>query len=232
MDSGICGTLGAIQNQATSLLGLALRKIIQLQRLAQLLVTSGVGIPLPNINGLLALSQIGPATYNQLRAACPLLGLPPLNTQSLDELISAVRSAYQQLQNDLMIHPFASLAGLDDQLNEVLNKVEGEIFKAIGPGISMLQCLNALCNSGAAISATAKNAVNTFQQTTSASNYATVLNGSMKAQVGQYQTIGKGLSSLLDVPTTTSPTTPSLSSVKTPFSQDPAYAPVAVRPGG
>lgn len=137
-------------NQVTGTINSFMKKRIQLQRIAQLLFNAGLGVPLPNINQLLPISQITPQFYNQLKASCPMLPLPSTAALGLNDLKKQVDDAYAFLQQYLQYHPFQQMGQLQDQLNDLLGAVNS-LFGSVGGASSILGCLNGICTAGSQI---------------------------------------------------------------------------------
>lgn len=200
----ICGSIDAIQNLGANIIGLFLKKRIQLQRLAKLISDAAFDVPIPNIGSLLKLSEIGQATYNQLRASCPQLGLPPAS-KGLGQLQNAVRDGYQGLINQMRDHPAQALKGLEDELGNLLGQAEAQLFKAIGPGMNFAKCLSALCHTGETLAAAAENFPNEvaaqFQSLKdNVSNYGKLLDQSQQNLLNRVQAAQTGLTQLIDIP--------------------------------
>lgn len=204
MPASICGPIDAIQNYGATIIGLFLKKRIQLQRLAKLLTDSAISIPIPNLNALMKLSDITAATYNQLRGSCPQLGLPPAS-KGLGQLQNAVRGGYSQILNDLRDHPAQALQSLDDELGKLLGEAESQLFKVIGPGMSFAKCLSALCHTGEQLAASASDfpaaVSSTFQQLKDDNKfYGSLLDDTQKALAARVTAVQAGIAALIDLP--------------------------------
>jgi len=198
-----CTTLDATSTDVTGTLNKFMKKKIQLQRLSQLLYTAGLQAPLPNVTSLLPLSLINFNFYNQLKYACPALGLTDMSSSSLADLQNMVRSSYEALAEGLNGHPFKQMSGIQDQLNDILGAVNSILAQT--DEMNMFACLQSACQGYSRLGVYS----DTFQQTTLDSfqkmytelgpNYGRVLNDTQQSAVNQVDETQSTITGLLSL---------------------------------
>jgi len=142
-----CEFIDAVAAKAYDGVNLLNKKFQQLQRLASLIEQAGdVGGFLPDISGLIPVTDIDLSAYTNLAAACPGLNLPAFSSGNLAELQAEVLAAYGRMVSDIVNHPYLRM----DSLQEEMTKVQAEINDALGVGLQWLECLQAACNLGEA----------------------------------------------------------------------------------
>lgn len=120
-----CGALEQLQGLQVRAINALFARFAALQRLAQILADVGdvsgfLNALLNSVGRLVPLGLVDVTAYNQLRAACPFLGLPAITTDGLDQLITDLAIAYADLLRQIDLHPFARLDGLQSRLNSAL----------------------------------------------------------------------------------------------------------------
>lgn len=140
----LCATLEALQAGATDQLTKLLGRFGALKRLADLLYDAGLDVPIPDPSQLIPVDLIDLDKYNQMASLCPGL-LPPVNGNVLNDLRSAVQSAYLQLMQLVDVHPFTKLGLLQSQVDGLIDEAEAAFAKRIGPGIRAIDCAMAIC---------------------------------------------------------------------------------------
>lgn len=145
VSSGVsaCGIADALAYFQYDIIRRLNRKFEMLRRLAQILEDLGnLSELIPNINALIPVLAIDLSAYNQLAAACPMLGLPSPGEASLNDLRSKVIAAYGNLAKNLLNHPWTRMGKLQSELIKFQNKISAPLAQ----GQSYLQCLQAACN--------------------------------------------------------------------------------------
>ena len=143
----ICALLQALQAYLLSIVSKYLKKLALLQRLASMIEQAGDLIHLPDLANLIPVGLLDASNYNQIRCACPFLGLPALDAEqaALVDLQTLVQKGYQELDSFFANHPYARLTQLQDQLDQLLAEIEQAALNAISPGMDVLACLDAIC---------------------------------------------------------------------------------------
>jgi hypothetical protein len=149
--NNVCNTLGALQNAGTRALQKALGKAAIMSRLAGLIERAGALSPIPNIPGLIPLKDLSAQNYEDLRRACPFLGLAPFSGGGLDELKRKVDEAYAQLTNELANHPWSRFDGLQGPLDNAVNQASSYANQALGTLAGLARCVEGLCAAGGAL---------------------------------------------------------------------------------
>lgn len=128
------------------------RKFAAMRSLAQLLEQLGdLGDLVPNIGRLIPVVQIDLQTYENLVAQCPWLNLPPATTGDLNQLQAMVTGAYANFFNKLLRHPWNRMGQLQDQLDDFIGSLQGDINSAVTQTGDFLRCLQAVCAAGKAV---------------------------------------------------------------------------------
>ena len=127
------------------------RKFTALRRLAALLEQLGeLSDLVPNIGRLIPVVQIDLALYENLVANCPWLNLPPATTGDLNQLQAMVTGAYANFVNKLLRHPWNRMGQLQDQLDDFLGQIQGDVNSAMTQVADFLRCLQTVCAAGKA----------------------------------------------------------------------------------
>jgi len=101
---------------------------------------------IPQIGSLIPLATIDLDAYNQIRAACPFLNLPPADPSgdantAVASLRAQIALAYAQFTGKLLNHPWNRMGKLQDEMNDFYSKIQA----GAAPITSFLQCLQAAC---------------------------------------------------------------------------------------
>jgi hypothetical protein len=127
------------------------RKFAALRSLASLLEQLGdVSVLIPNIGRLIPVVNIDLALYENLVANCPYLNLPPATTGDLNQLQAMVTGAYANFFNKLLRHPWNRMGQLQDQLDNFLGQIQGDVNSAMTQSLDFLRCLQTVCAAGKA----------------------------------------------------------------------------------
>jgi hypothetical protein len=187
----LCATLQALQAYLVGLISQYLRKLTLLQRLASIIEQAGDDIVLPDIAALANLIPLGlldAFNYNQIRCACPFLGLPALTAEQaeLADLKNLVAQGYQALDQLFASHPYARLNQLQDELDSILAQIEQSALSAISPGMDVLACLEAICNALDQLqiysTSFVNNTVGEFNTISNPNSTSSVLSGAQQAK--------------------------------------------------
>lgn len=127
------------------------RKFTALRRLAALLEQLGeLSDLVPNIGRLIPVVQIDLELYERLVANCPWLNLPPVTTGDLNQLQAMLTGAYANFFNKLLRHPWNRMGELQNQLDDFLGQIQGDVNSAMTQAADFLRCLQTVCASGKA----------------------------------------------------------------------------------
>lgn len=142
----ICSLADVMQSAITQVLDFFFQKLQQLKRLTAMLEQLGFSIQLPELEKLLALSQITIEVYEQLQKSCPQLNLPPV-PGNIDKIREQVSKAYGALAGGLQLHPWAQMGGLQSIVDMYAGQANQELGKLMGnsSGGNIMACLTALC---------------------------------------------------------------------------------------
>lgn len=146
----ICNLADALQTAVAQVLNFFLLRLTQLKRLAAMLEQLGFLIKLPQLDALLALTQIDQVIYAELRRICPALQLPDYSGGELSKIRNQVANAYRMLSGNLLQHPWSQLGGLQTLVDSVANQATSQLTKLLGGDVNILACLVSLCNSDVA----------------------------------------------------------------------------------
>ena len=171
------------------------RKFAALRNLAQLLTQLGeLSELIPNIGKLIPVVNIDLQLYTDLQGACPYLNLPPYTTGSLNALQSQLTTAYSNMINKLLAHPWNRMGQLQEQMNSYLNQAQGTIDSGLQQ--NFLLCLQSVCAAGKAVAGQLNSLSNADigkEITTFANNFAAnggkVLTAGMEAKYSELQTM-------------------------------------------
>lgn len=78
--------------------------------------------------------------YNQIRSACPMLGLPPVNIDRAAELQTEIARSYSDLLRKLDLHQYNRMDKLQARLDELINKAANAL------GRDWFICATEVCN--------------------------------------------------------------------------------------
>jgi hypothetical protein len=173
------------------------RKFAALRNLAQLLTQLGeLSELIPNIGKLIPVVNIDLQLYTDLQASCPYLNLPPYTTGSLNALQSQLTTAYSNMVNKLLAHPWNRMGQLQEQMNSYLNQAQGTINSGLQESQNFLRCLQSVCAAGKAVAGQLNSLSNADigkEITTFANNFAAnggkVLTAGMEAKYSELQTM-------------------------------------------
>lgn len=127
------------------------KKFTALRSLAGLLEQLGdLSDLVPNIGRLIPVVNIDLALYENLVANCPWLNLPPATTGDLNQLQAMVTGAYANMINRLLRHPWNRMGQLQDQLDDFLGQIQGDVNSAMTQAADFLRCLQTVCAAGRA----------------------------------------------------------------------------------
>jgi hypothetical protein len=127
------------------------KKFTALRSLAGLLEQLGeLSDLVPNIGRLIPVVNIDLALYENLVANCPWLNLPPATTGDLNQLQAMVTGAYANMINKLLRHPWNRMGQLQDQLDDFLGQIQGDVNSAMTQAADFLRCLQTVCAAGRA----------------------------------------------------------------------------------
>lgn len=148
----VCGVIDALADFQIKVLQAINAKFLALRRLADLLEQAAdlTGF-LPNIGALVPISSIDIRLYEELRSACPFLGLPPSSGDpelALSTLRAEVDAAYGRLLAQLNLNPLNRLSKLQAKLDAFQQQFN---IAALG-GIDFMRCLQAACKATLAVS--------------------------------------------------------------------------------
>lgn len=123
-----CDVLTTLSDFQQEILSQLTRRFNALVRLAELLEKAGdfTGILddfvriIPRLIPIEALSSLD--AYNQIRNACPMLGLPEANIDELAKLQFDLARAYADLLRKLDLHQYNRMEELQDRLDEMIGK--------------------------------------------------------------------------------------------------------------
>lgn len=128
------------------------KKFTALRSLAALLEQLGdLSDLVPNIGRLIPVVNIDLALYENLVANCPWLNLPPATTGDLNQLQAMVTGAYANMINKLLRHPWNRMGQLQDQLDDFLGQIQGDVNSAMTQAADFLRCLQTVCAAGKAV---------------------------------------------------------------------------------
>lgn len=173
------------------------RKFAALRSLAQLLAQLGeLSELVPNIGKLIPVVNIDIQLYTDMQAACPYLNLPPATTGGLNALQAQVTTAYSNMVNKLLNHPWNRMGQLQEQMNSYLNQAQGTIDFGLQQSQNFLRCLQAVCAAGKAVAGQLNSLSNADigkEITTFANNFAAnggkVLTAGMEAKYTELQSL-------------------------------------------
>lgn len=146
----ICNVADALQTAVAQALNFFLLRLTQLKRLAAMLEQLGYLIKLPQLDALLALTQIDQIVYAELRRICPALQLPEFGGDELNKIRSQVANAYKMLAGNVLQHPWSQLGGLQSLVDSVASQTNSQLTKLLGGNVNILACLVSLCNTDTA----------------------------------------------------------------------------------
>jgi len=128
------------------------KKFSALRSLASLLEQLGdVEELIPNIGRLIPVVRIDLAFYENMVAQCPFLNLPPVTSGDLNQLQAMVTGAYANMINRLLRHPWNGMGQLQDQLDDFLGQIQGDVNSAMTQTNDFLRCLQTVCAAGKAV---------------------------------------------------------------------------------
>lgn len=203
-------------------------KFAALRRLAELLEKlADLSAFLPDISKLIPLSLIDLSMYENLRASCPFLNLPPATgpEEAIGRLRSQVYMAYAMIMRALNLSQYLRLGMLQAKLDEFQSKFN---LAALGGG-DFIRCLQAICATATAIEGTVSkvsklsptkiaNAAKTYVKNM-VDDGGQVLSDAAKEKVSTFNATRDGMIQLMDVPSVDIPNVTSYNSTK------PASAP-------
>lgn len=128
MANPVCNVLGILTSAQGLIFNEINNRVASLRRLAQILENLGdLNTLIPNINNFIPIAEIDTLMYEQLRQACPQLGLPPFT--AVDDMKAAVADAYARVQDYLYNSPYNRMGGIQSKLDDALSK----FTQAAGP---------------------------------------------------------------------------------------------------
>lgn len=140
-----CNVLTALQDFQKEVVEQVYRRILALKRLAEILEAAGdlstiVGDVLNSLPGLPPVDFLNSIkVYEDLRFACPMLGLPPFNEEAVAELQAKVAAAYAEIVRRLDLHQYNRLDLLQARVDELVAKARSAM------GIDWWICAEAIC---------------------------------------------------------------------------------------
>lgn len=157
----VCGVIDALSDFQQKIIDAINGKFAALRRLANLLeqladITSFI----PDISRLLPISQIDLSLYENLRAECPFLNLPPGQGDPeavIGQLRAQVNAAYGRLLGQLYKHPLARM----DKLQAKIDDFQQQLNLGALNGVDFMQCLQAACQAAVAVEGSVSNLSNT-----------------------------------------------------------------------
>lgn len=162
MANPVCNALGLLTGAQSMIFNQINKRVAALRRLAAILEQVGdLNTLIPDINKFIPIAQIDTLMYEQLRAACPALGLPPFT--GVNDLKAAVANAYAQVQTTLQNCPYNRMGGIQGKLDNYLSKVT----QATGPWdyMNWMNCVQfAACQFPDAVVSEVSNARGLFEQ--------------------------------------------------------------------
>lgn len=205
----LCNLSNLLADYQYKLIVLLNSKFDSLRRLADLLENLGdLSSLLPPFSSLFPLSAIDLNTYEQLRQACPSLGLPPVEdeiNEEIDKLRARVGEAYDRILRDLKSLPWFRMGKLQDEMDKFRSKVGG----VIDVSGEFLECLQAACNAQETVqSAWGKvSQVSVDDIRSNVNNYNNnftvlgvgILTHEQKAKARELERIGEELNNLIDI---------------------------------
>jgi hypothetical protein len=127
------------------------KKFTALRSLAGLLEQLGeLSDLVPNIGNLIPVVNIDLALYENLVANCPWLNLPPITTGDVNQLQAMITGAYANMINRLLRHPWNRMGELQEQLDDFLGQIQGDVNSAMTQAADFLRCLQTVCAAGRA----------------------------------------------------------------------------------
>lgn len=118
------------------------RKFSSIQRFGNLLAqASDPNTFLPNIDEMVPPIGLDLSSYNRLRAACPMMGLPDVGND-LAKAQDLLRAAYADLLAQLNNHPFGSLEGLQNKMDKFFSNLQIDLSHID----AYVQCAQAACS--------------------------------------------------------------------------------------
>jgi hypothetical protein len=162
MTNPVCNILGTLVSTQAMIFDQVNRRVAALRRLAEILEQAGdLNILIPDINKFIPIAQIDTLMYDQLRQACPALGLPPFT--GVNDLKATVANAYARVQTYLQNCPYNRMGSIQEKLDSYLSKVT----QATGPWdyLNWMNCVQfAACDFPSAVAAEVSNARSLFER--------------------------------------------------------------------
>lgn len=162
MANPVCNVLGMLTSAQAMIFNQINRRVAALRRLAAILEQAGdLNTLIPDINKFIPIAQIDTLMYDQLRQACPVLGLPPFT--GVNDLKATMANAYAQVQTYLQNCPYNRMGGIQGKLDNYLSKVT----QATGPWdyMNWMNCVQFVaCEFPSAVVAEVSSARSLFKQ--------------------------------------------------------------------
>lgn len=137
-----CDVVNSILEYENQLLSAVMAKFDSLERLIQLIYEAGESLLnfIPNPLDWIPVAVIDLSLYERLRSSCPMLKLPPVSTQALDDLRAEVEKAYLGFFSNIYSnHPWSNIEHYRAMANKYLN----DLYDALGR--DWLACASAAC---------------------------------------------------------------------------------------
>lgn len=183
-----CTILNLFTDLQVAILDKIGQKFTSLQRLASILERAGdladiVSSILQAPNLFLPISALNSIdVYNNIRNACPFLGLPPADADSIYQLQYQLARAYADIMKKLDLHQYNRMDELQARLDDLIS----DGLDALGR--NYITCANVLCSlpSDPTVQAILVDVENSVSTVTGADNQALdVLNSAQKQKVQQ-----------------------------------------------
>lgn len=141
-----CSALAVLTDYQVSVLDTIGQKFTSLQRLATILEQAGdladiISPILQSPNLIIPLSALNSVdVYNNIRNACPMLGLPEASADSIYQLQYQMALAYAEIMKKLDLHQYNRM----DELQARLDDMVADAANALGR--DWITCANVLCS--------------------------------------------------------------------------------------
>jgi hypothetical protein len=138
-----CSIVNSVLEYENQLLSAVMGKFNSLERLVQLIYEMGSSVlrAVPRLSDWIPVAEIDLSIYERLRAACPMLGLPPADLESLEELRAEVEDAYMNFFYEFYSnHPWCQIEYYRSEANKYLNDAYGAL------GRDWLACASFVCH--------------------------------------------------------------------------------------
>lgn len=217
--SQVCGVVDALSDFQQKVIESVNGKFAALRRLSELLeqLSDLTGF-IPDISKLIPISAIDLSIYENLRAECKFLNLPPAQgdpEQVLGQLRAQVNTAYGRLLGQLNLHPLGRMSKLQQKIDDYQQRFN---LGALA-GTDFMQCLQAACQAVVAVEGSVSNLSNTSSSKVvqAAKDYlkntvtdqGKVLSSKAQEKVDNWQSVKSGVQDLMDVEVVNLPATSS-----------------------